>query len=197
MTKAEQKETYWKAGHNLLLCYLDFYRKEGFWLTGLQSWKFIQWNIYGNVMISDQAIRRFLDDSSLKKSSKQIDFGGTKNSTCFTAEHIVPFKVVQQFFFDKFKDKDPNYDEFKQFFLKFNSLCYVWYEEDDRLRQKGLNSSVENYPILEKDIFHRYSLVDIKANPTKFEKGDQLFKELTLLRQEDHNIKDVLSSIKE
>ena len=60
-----------------------------------------------------------------------------------------------------------------------------------------LKSEVRNYPTLEKDIFHRYSLVDIKANPTKFEKGNQLFKELALLRQEDRNIKDVLSSIRE
>ena len=197
LTKSEQKEKLWKAAHSLLLCYLDFYRKEDYKLTGYQSWKFIQWNIYGKVMISDQAIRRFLENPNMKKSSKQKDYGGTKHITCFTAEHIVPFKIVQQLFFDKFKQKDPKYDEFKQFFLKFNSLCYVWYEEDNKLNQKGLRSEVRNYPTLEKDIFHRYSLVDIKANPTKFEKGNQLFKELALLRQEDRNIKDVLSSIKE
>ena len=196
MTVKLTKEHYlWKVNYKVLNCYLDFYREEGIWITTNQSWNLARWNIYGNVLISEKAISVFLENNDLEKNSKAIDWNGRKGSRCFVAEHVVPFKIVKQLYLKKFHRKNPTYEEYQDFFLKFNRLCYVWHDEDTKLKDMGLNSEVPDIENLENKIFERYDKCDIKYIETSKKSGNELFKYLNELRSNLVSLSEVINLI--
>ena len=193
--KLNKEEILWKVNYKILNVYLDFYRNEGYWLTTNKSWDLPRWNILGNVMISKKALQVFLENINLQKASKAKDYGGRAGSRCFVAEHVVPFSVVKEQYLQKFKDKNPTYDQYRKFFLYFNRICYVWHKEDEHLKNIGLNHSVPNIDNLEKEIFKRYEAADIDPIQTMYLKGNELFKHLKCFRGEGHNCEKVIKLI--
>lgn len=190
------KEDYlWKVNYKVLNCYLDFYRDEGFWITTNQSWNLARWNIYGNVLISRKAISLFLKNHDLDKSSKAVDWNGARGSRCFVAEHVVPFKVVKELYLKKFIQKNPSYEEYQRFFLKFNRLCYVWHEEDRNLKEMGFNSDVPDILNIEDKIFDRYDKCGIRYIETNSKNGNDLFKNLKNLRSKAVGLDEVINLI--
>lgn len=193
--KLNKEEILWKVNYKILNVYLDYYRSEGYWLTTNKSWDLSRWNILGNVMISKKALQMFLENINLQKASKAKDYGGRAGSRCFVAEHVVPFSIVKEQYLQKFKDKNPTYDQYRKFFLHFNRICYVWHKEDEHLKNIGLNHSVPNINNLEKEIFERYEAANIHPIQTKHLQGNELFKHLKYYRSEGYNFEKVIRLI--
>lgn len=185
----------WEINYRVLNCYLDFYREKSVWVTTNQSWNLARWNIYGNVLISEKAISLYLDNKNLDKNSKAVDWNGRKGSRCFVAEHVVPFKIVKDLYLKKFIKRNPSYEEYKNFFLKFNRLCYVWHEEDVNLKDRGFNSDVPDYENIEDKIFDRYDKCGIKYIETHASTGKDLFKQLKSFRSNSIGLNDVIKAI--
>ena len=192
---SRKKSYLWEINYRVLNCYLDFYREKGIWITTNQSWNLARWNIYGNILISKKAISLYLDNINLDKNSKAVEWNGRKGSRCFVAEHVVPFKIVKELYLKKFIKENPSYDEYKNFFLKFNRLCYVWHEEDVVLKERGFNSSVPNFENIENKIFERYEKCGINYIETRFSNGNDLFKQLKYFRSNSIDLNDVIKLI--
>ena len=153
----------------------------------------MKWNACGSVMISKEAISQFIDNPTVKKGSKALEFGGGVGARCFVAEHVYPSKQFKSLILKKFEDCDPSLEELKALFSKFNRICYVWHEEDKRLTSLGLRSSSPVGSKLE-DLYARYEAAGISAIPTNFSQGSHLFKHLEKCRT-DHL--DVVQIVKE
>jgi len=194
-TAMDKEEILWRVNYKVLNCYLEFFREEGFWITTNQSWNLARWNIYGNVLISEHAVKKFLCHKELEKNSKAIEWGGRKGSRCFVAEHVVPFSIVKDLYLEKFKNNNPTYDQYRDFFLHFNRVCYVWHREDECLKDIGYNHNVPEIENIENQVFGRYLEANIKHIQTKYKTGNELFKALKNYRNENLRADKVINLI--
>ena len=60
----------WITSHEFFLTIIKIYKEHNFWMTGNKSWDLIKWNANGNVLISEKALSKFLNDKKLTKNSK-------------------------------------------------------------------------------------------------------------------------------
>jgi hypothetical protein len=183
MAKPDKNEQIWIVSFEYTKILLSIYRNKGFWFTSNQSWKLMQWNALGPVLMSEDALRRFLENPKLEKGSKAKDYGGIGNARCFVAEHMYPTKLIQKLTLKKFSENDPSFEEYVDFMSNINRICYVWHEEDAHLRDANLTSSLPE-KAHEDDIFARYKAVGIKPIATQFESGTDLFKFISKRRAE-------------
>ena len=150
----------------------------------------MKWNASGNVLISLDALERFVNDSSLHKSSKAIEYGGRRGARCFVAEHVYPTKELQNLVLQMFSKKNPTKEEFVRFFRTYNCICYIWHEEDMKLNTLGLRSTLPK-AALSSDVYSRYTQAGINHIQTNFKDGRLLFKSLHQYRDEGLGCSDI------
>ena len=220
--KKGQQEQIWKASYAVLCAYLKLFRAEGWKVTSFKSWDMIKWNAVGHqVFLSELALEHYLANDSIEKNTKATTFdseNGPKNSRCFVAEHIFPTRVLQDFTYQQFADRDPSLEEFQTVFMALNCLCYVWYEEDMALQSSGLKSSLNSggeeicyddyYTFgldataaergLKRLLMHRYENCSPAIRPikTRFSDGQGLFKYLSNARSLNVPSSQIISEIK-
>lgn len=154
----------------------------------------MKWNACGNVLISRRAIENFFLDTSLHKSSKAKEFGGRGNARCFVAEHMYPTRALQELILTEWQHFDPSLNDFSALMKKFNRICYVWYEEDERLEQSSYKSSLPEDADCH-DVTARYRATGIEACETRFPEGNRLFTQLKRLRDENRTMDNIMKDI--
>lgn len=144
-----EEDKAWITAHAYIKTLLGLYREHGFQMTSLKTWDFIKWNALGLPMISRQAIEKFMteqlsDGSLLMKGTTVQEFtsGKERRGRCFVAEHVYPTKALQKLVFKRYATLDPSLEEVRGLLERHNRICYVWYEEDRRLTDANLRSSV-------------------------------------------------------
>jgi hypothetical protein len=195
----------WITAHAYVKTLLGLYRDHGFQMTGLKTWDFMKWNALGPPMISRQAIERFMterlaDGSPLMKGSTVREFtsGKERRGRCFVAEHVYPTKMLQKLIFKRYASCDPSLEEVRDLFERHNRICYVWYEEDKRLTDANLRSSVPEASSKEaEDPLARYRADGVGIEPleTNLKDGHAIFRKLTTCRKEGFGITATIKSL--
>lgn len=197
----------WIVAHAYITTLLQVQREHGFQMTGRKSWDFMKWNALGPPMISRLAIEKFFtarlpDGSTLTKETSVNDFtaGHEKRGRCFVAEHTYPTKSLQNLIFTRFATKNPSLEEVKDVCSIYNRICYVWYEEDKKLNNNKLRSSLPKLAASssdpdQDDPFARYRANEVAIDfiETTLDDGYAIFRVLNQCRQLeadiDHTIK--------
>lgn len=199
----------WIVAHAFITTLLRIYREHGFRMTKLKSWDFIKWNALGSPMVSRLAVEKFFserlpDGSLLKKGTtvKEFTSGREKRGRCFVAEHVYPTKALQDLVFTRFACVDPSPVEVRELCIKYNRICYVWYEEDKQLTENQLRSSIpktssatsshhEDDPLLR----YRAKGIAIEALETTLGDGHAIFRALDQCRARAESIEYAIRSL--
>jgi hypothetical protein len=202
-----QNDKIWITAHAYVKTLLCIYREHGFQMTGFKTWDFMKWNALGSPMISRQAIERFMTErlpngSPLMKGSTVQEFtsGNERRGRCFVAEHVYPTKALQKLVFRRYATFDPSLEEVRDLFERHNRICYVWYEEDKRLTDANLRSSVPEASSKEaEDPLARYRADGVGIEPleTSLKNGHEIFRKLTTCRKEGFGITATIRSLTE
>ncbi len=170
--------------HRFICALLDIQRERGFWATGSKTRDSIKW-FYGDVMISERALREwFKRPEIIRYQHPASSMGGRKGSRAFVADHPFPTKELQNLVLSRYRRTNPTLKQIEELLRTHNRICYVWFEEDERLRAAGYNSRNPDSADPD-DVFARYKEVEIHALGTRFPDGKYLFKCLSELRH-DH-----------
>jgi hypothetical protein len=197
-----EEDKIWITTHAYIKTLLGIYREYDFQMTGLKTWDFMKWNALGSPMVSRQAIEKFMterlpDGSPLMKGTTVQEFtsGKERRGRCFVAEHVYPTKALQKLVFSRFAARDPSLEEVRELFKCYNRICYVWYEEDKRLTENQLRSSMpesfpESSPEATVDPLARYREKGVEIEPleTGLKDGYAVFRKLTACRAQKHDI---------
>jgi len=202
-----EEDKIWITAHAYITTLLGLYREHGFQMTGLKTWDFMKWNALGPPMISRQAIEKFMteqlpDGSLLAKGTTVQEFtsGKERRGRCFVAEHVYPTKALQKLVFRRYATVDPSLEEVIDLLGRHNRICYVWYEEDKRLTDANLRSSIpEASPKEAEDPLARYRADGVGIEPleTSFKDGHAIFRKLTRCRKEGFSITSTIESLTE
>lgn len=197
----------WITAHAYIKTLLGLYREHGFQMTGLKTWDFMKWNALGPPMISRQAIEKFMteqlpDGSMLMKGTTVQEFtsGKERRGRCFVAEHVYPTKALQKLIFQRYANLDPSLKEIRDLLGRHNRICYVWYEEDKRLTDANLRSSVPEASSKEaEDPLARYRADGVGIEPleTSLKDGHAIFRKLTKCRKEGCGITAAIKNLTE
>jgi hypothetical protein len=200
-----EEDKIWITAHAYIKTLLGLYREHGFQMTGLKTWDFMKWNALGPPMISRQAIEKFMteqlpDGSLLMKGTSVQEFtsGKERRGRCFVAEHVYPTKALQKLVYRRYATFDPSLEEVRGLFERHNRICYVWYEEDKRLTDAKLRSSVPEASSKEaEDPLARYRADGVGIEPleTNLKDGHAIFRKLTTCRKEGFGITETIKSL--
>jgi hypothetical protein len=200
-----EKDKIWITAHAYIKTLLGLHREHGFQMTGLKTWDFMKWNALGPPMISRQAIEKFMteqlpDGSLLMKDTTVQEFtsGKERRGRCFVAEHVYPTKALQKLVFRRYATSDPSLEEVRDLLGRHNRICYVWYEEDKRLTDANLRSSVPKARSREpEDPLARYRADGVGIDPleTSLKDGHAIFRKLTTCRKEGFGITATIKSL--
>lgn len=200
-----EEDKIWITAHAYIKTLLGLYREHGFQMTGLKTWDFMKWNALGPPMISRQAIEKFMteklpDGSLLMKGTTVQEFtsGKERRGRCFVAEHVYPTKALQKLVFRRYATSDPSLEEVRDLLGRHNRICYVWYEEDKRLADANLRSSVpEASPKEAEDPLARYRSDGVGIEPleTSLKDGHAIFRNLTACRKKGFEIAATINSL--
>ena len=196
-TKYSIQDQIWEVSYEYCKSLLLVYKNKKYFFTRNQSWNLMKWNALGNVLISKKAISMWLDNSELKKNTPALKFGGPRNKRCFVAEHIYPTESLKKRFKDQFCYDNLNKVEFKDFFRKYNRICYIWYTEDKVLNENGLKSTVSDDSDDDLCVFSRYKESDIVYISTRFEDGKTLFSKLSRFRDLKYSYDEIIPLIRD
>lgn len=202
-----ENDKIWITAHAYVRTLLGLHREHGFQMTGLKTWDFMKWNALGPPMVSRQAIEKFMteqlpDGSPLMKGTTVQEFTSGKElrGRCFVAEHVYPTKALQKLVFSRYATLDPSLEEVRDLFERHNRICYVWYEEDKRLTDTKLRSSmpaasseVPEHPLAR----YRAKGVEIEPIETRLKDGYAIFRKLTTCRAEGYDITATIKSLTE
>lgn len=203
-----EEDKIWITAHAFIKTLLGLSREYGFQMTGLKTWDFMKWNALGSPMVSRQAIVKFMtahlpNGSPLMKGTSVQEFtsGKERRGRCFVAEHVYPTKALQKLVFKRYATRDPSLEEVQELFKRYNRICYVWYEEDKRLTDNQLRSSIpELVPVssaASDDPLARYRAngIDIEALETNLKDGHAIFRKLSACRAERRDINATIRSL--
>ena len=206
-----ENEIIWITAHAYVITLLGLYRKYGFQMTGLKTWDFIKWNALGLPMVSRHAVEKFMtgrlpNGLPLMKGTTVQEFtsGKERGGRCFVAEHVYPTKALQELVFGRYATRDPSLEEVQELFKRYNRICYVWYEEDKRLTDNQLRSSIPKFAPggssrVSEDPLARYRAngIEIEALETSLKDGYGIFRRLTACRAKGHDITATIKSLTE
>lgn len=202
-----EEDKIWITAHAYIKTLLNLYREHGFQMTGLKTWDFMKWNALGSPMISRQAVEKFMTEqlpngSLLTKGTSVQEFtsGQERRGRCFVAEHVYPTKALQKLVFKRYATFDPSLEEVRDLLERHNRICYVWYEEDKRLTDANLRSSVpEASSNEEEDPLARYRADGVGIEPlkTNLKDGHAIFRKLTTCREEGFSIAATIKNLTE
>ena len=160
-------------------------------------------------MVSRLAVEKFFTErlpngSPLKKGTSVNEFtsGKEKRGRCFVAEHVYPTKALQDLVFTRFACVYPSPVEVRELCRKYNRICYVWYEEDKRLTDNQLRSTVPRSSsatssLHDDDPLSRYRAkgIDIEALETTLGDGYAIFRALDQCRARAESIECAIRSL--
>ena len=78
LERSKKIEIIWKINYQIFNYFLDYYRKEKYWITFKESWDSAKWNTHDALYISEKALSKFLDDPTLNRTSKAENYNGRK-----------------------------------------------------------------------------------------------------------------------
>ena len=192
LSRIKKIEILWDINYKIFNNYLDYYRDENIWINFKESWDSAKWNTHDLIYISEKSLIKFLDDKTLTRASKAKNYNGKNGSRAFVSEHIVPFNLLIDLYKEEFKFKNPSFNEYKHFFIKFNKIWLVWHEEDNYLNDLGFK---KNMPVkineIKDNIFSRYVAANIKPIKTIFLNPGDLFTVLKEKRDEGLCINEI------
>ena len=192
-----KQDQIWEVSYEYCRSLLLIYEKNNYFFTKNQSWNLMKWNALGNVLMSKKALSMWLDNSELKKNTPALSYGGPGNKRCFVAEHIYPTECLKNRFKVQFCYENLSKNEFKDFFRKYNRICYTWYTEDEALKEAGFKSTVPDDSDADECVFSRYKKLKIEYISTKFGDGNTLFSNLKLYRESRYKLSKVINLIED